>query len=391
MILRDLLRPEIQQYIHDHTAADVRKLALAKNPFPGIAWTNILNQISARKKAATKLPTWFATKNIVYPTKISVEQTSSEATAQYKSNLVQGETLADLSGGFGVDAFYFSKAVDLVFHCETNPELQQIAAHNFAMLGAHNINSYAGDSLNFLKQSNRIFDWIFIDPSRRRESGRVFLLTDCEPNVPDLLSTYLKYSNNILIKAAPLLDITAALSELKNVRTIHAVAVDNDVKELLFEIENGFTGTIRYKTINLKKGSAEMFEFFVGEALAETGLPLTYLYEPNSAIMKSGGFEQIAIAFNIFKLHRHSHLYTSEQLRDDFPGRVFKIERQLPYSKSYIKKLQGIQANVTTRNFPESVDSIRKKLKIRDGGDTYCFFTTNINNEKIVLICSKIK
>lgn len=387
-----LLTPEIQQFISQNTGTDVSKLALMKNPFPDVNWVDILNQISAKAKAKQKLPTWFSTENIIYPSKISVEQTSSEATALYKSQLVSGESLIDLSGGFGVDDYYFSKKIKKVYHCEINPELSEIVAHNCNQLKADNIVCISGDSYETLQNLNQKMDWIYIDPSRRNDQkGKVFMLKDCLPNVPELLDFYFTFSNHILIKTAPILDISAGLSELKNVKSVHIVALDNEVKELLWEIEKDFSGEIIIKTVNISKEKTDSFDFILSEEVyANLALPKQYLYEPNSAIMKSGGFEHIGNRFDLAKLHQHSHLYTSDELID-FPGRIFKIETQIPYNKPEMKaNLENQKANITTRNFPDSVETIRKKWKIKDGGNKYCFFTTDKNNDKIVLICSKI-
>lgn len=386
----DLLQPEIQRFIAQNTGADLQKLALQKNPFPDVDWIEILNQIAARTKSKEKLPGWFAADNIIYPSKVSVEQTSSEKTAAYKSQLISGQTLIDLTGGFGVDDFYFARRFENVWHCEINTNLSEIVAHNFKQLGVTNIDCVCGDSTEILKERNQQFDWIYIDPSRRNDAkGKVFMLKDCLPNVPELLDFYFQFSASILIKTAPILDIAAGLSELKNVAKIHIVAVDNEVKELLWEIQKGFLGAVEIKTANLKE-QVETFDFSPGDSADVVyALPQKYLYEPNSAIMKSGGFDAIAAQFKIAKLHPHSHLYTSETLID-FPGRAFAIGQNIGYGKSEMKALGNSKANVTARNFPDSVETIRKKWKIKDGGNAYCFFTTDANNRKIVLICAKI-
>lgn len=386
-----ILNTEIQEFIDNNIGADISKLALQKNPFPDFNWTEILNQISTKTKAKDKLPTWFSSSNIIYPSKISVEQTSSEKTASYKSSLISGESLIDLTGGFGVDDYYFSKQLKEVVHCEINETLSEIVRHNFEQLDAENIECFSGDSLEVLQELNRKYDWIYIDPSRRNDAkGKVFMLKDCLPNVPDLLGLYFSYSDNILIKTAPILDISAGISELKNIKNIHIIAVNNEVKELLWEIQKSYNKEISIKTINLSKQN-EIFEFVLDESGNPTySLPKHYLYEPNSAIMKSGGFDKIGNVFKVEKLHQHSHLYTSDELLG-FPGRIFKIENRFLYNKSEMKQfLEGTKINITTRNFPETVEAIRKKWKIKDGGDEYCFFTTDLNNNKIVLICTKI-
>lgn len=387
------MHPEIQKFIIENTGADITKLALQKNPFPDVEWILILNQIEARTKAKEKLPTWFGVENIIYPSKISVEQTSSEKTAAYKASLISGKTLIDLTGGFGVDDYYFSKHFDSLTHCEINEDLSALVQYNFELFDVKNCIFYSGDSQDYLEKLNQKWDWIYIDPSRRNDAkGKVFMLKDCLPNVPELLDFYFEKSNAILIKTAPLLDISAGLSELKNVKNIHIIALENEVKELLFEIHQNYSGEITIKTANIVKEKNENFEFVLGEenpfSLYE--LPKKYLYEPNAAIMKSGGFDEVSSIFNIDKLHKHSHLYTSENLID-FPGRRFEVQKVISYNKNDMKnELANKQANVTTRNFPETVENIRKKWKIKNGGNLYCFFTTDVKDNKIVLICTKI-
>jgi ubiquinone/menaquinone biosynthesis C-methylase UbiE/glutaredoxin-related protein len=388
-----ILKSDIQSFINSSLDQSIFKLALQKNPFPEIEWSEIINQIACKNKAKTKLPDFFEAENIIYPSKISLEQTSSFKTAIYKSDIVSGESLIDMTGGFGVDSFYFSKKVNKVIHCEINLELSKIVVHNFKQLKTSNIECYEGDSIDYLKLNKQKFDWMYLDPSRRNlEKDKVFMLKDCLPNVPKLQGFYFEFTDNLLIKTAPILDISAGLSELKFVKTIHIVAVNNEVKELLWEIKKDFVGAIQIKTINFSN-QIEHFDFELNknEQISDFGLPKKYIFEPNSAIMKSGGFDEIGIKFELQKLHQNSHLYTSEIIKD-FPGRVFEIENTIEYSKTDMKKnLANLKANITVRNFPETVDEIRKKWKIKDGGNRYCFFATDINDNKIVLICKKIK
>ena len=382
-----LLSEEVQDYINNQIGKSVSDLAFQKNPFPHVDWKLLLNQIEAKAKAKDKLPTWFSMSKIIFPSKVAVEQTSSEQTAQYKSNLIVGNSLIDLTGGFGVDTFCFSKRFSKVTHCERNNELSEIVKHNFSQLKVDNINCISGDSELILSDLNQKFDWIYIDPSRRSDiKGKVFMLSDCEPNVPELLDFYYKYSSSILIKTAPLLDLSAGLKELKNVATIHIISLENEVKELLWEIKQNHSDFPIIKTVNITKNGVEKFEFNLGESSIEVTFcePQKFLYEPNAAIMKSGGFD-------IKKLHQHSHLYTSEK-EITFCGRVFEIQKKLSYNKIEMKLfLENQKANVTVRNFPETVENIRKKWRVKDGGELYCFFTTDLNNNKIVLLCKKLK
>jgi 16S rRNA G966 N2-methylase RsmD len=389
-----ILNPSIQEFIQKQIGVSIATLALQKNPFPEVEWIAILNQIEAKTKAKEKLPSWHNTANIIYPSKISVEQTSSESTAQYKSSLIQGESLIDLTGGFGVDDFYFAKQFTSVTHCEINSDLSAIVKHNFEQLGVTNIDCIPGDSQATLETLSTKWDWMYIDPSRRNDAkGKVFMLKDCLPNVPENLNSYFEKSDAILIKTAPLLDLAAGLSELQNVKAIHIVALENEVKELLWELHKNYSGEITIKTVNITKEANATFEFNLNENGVEASysLPKRYVYEPNSAIMKSGGFDEVGVFYQLDKLHKHSHLYTSNDLID-FPGRVFEILHNFPYSKKEIKThLENTKHNITTRNFPETVETIRKKWKIKEGGNSYCFCTTDMKNDKIVLLCTKIK
>ncbi|PSG88302.1 THUMP-like domain-containing protein [Aurantibacter aestuarii] len=392
---KDILSFKIQEFIKNNLSSNISDLILKGIPFQETLTTEIINQIEAKNRSEKKLPTWFKTKNIYYPNKLNIEQTSSEATAQFKSNLISGDRLIDLTGGFGVDDFYFSKTFQNVIHCEINKELSEIVQHNYKQLEVKNITCYNYNGLDVLKDLNQTFDWIYVDPSRRHDSkGKVFLLNDCEPNIVENSEVLFNYSNHILIKTSPLLDISSGLNELTHVKHIYSVAVKNEVKELLWVLEKDYQNAVTVECVNIKKTSFKTFTFNLEDETlteAEYSLPKNYLYEPNSAILKAGAFNQVAVKYNLSKLHKHSHLYTSENLMD-FPGRVFKIVSVLPYNrKSFKKYYTKSSANVTTRNFPESVASIRKKLQLKDGGTDYLFFSTNMKNEKIVIHCKKME
>ncbi len=391
--MNPLLSQEIQEFINLNITADIQKLSLQKNPFPSTDYKEILNQIEAKAKSKLKLSTWYATQNIIYPSKISIEQTSSETTADYKSKLIQGKSIIDLTGGFGIDAYYFAKRFQEVIHCELNVDLSAIVAHNFDVLKVNNIQCYPTDGIEVLRKLKRKFDYIYIDPSRRNDTkGKVFLLKDCLPDITTLIDEYFDYTDKILVKCSPIYDISLGLSELKYIKNIHIVSVDNQVKELLFEIDRIYdSNTIHIKTANITAAHTEYFDFVWGESvLANYSLPQKYLYEPNASVMKSQGFDQVSFMFGINKLHPHSHLYTSEKL-ENFVGRRFEVQQVIPYKKNVVKEcLQDKKANISVRNFPESVAQIRMRWKIQDGGDMYCFFTTNLKNEKIVVICTKI-
>ncbi|MDO5972062.1 class I SAM-dependent methyltransferase [Flavivirga aquimarina] len=387
-----ILNIEVQEFIDSHLNSNVTSLLLKGIPFTSIEAKDIIEQIEAKKRCEKKLPTWFRCKNIYYPNKLNIEQTSSEITAQYKSNLIQGESIIDITGGFGVDCYYFSKVFKTVTHCEIDNSLSNIVTHNYQQLEIHHIEPKNEDGISYLETSGKHFDWIYVDPSRRHDSkGKVFFLNDCLPNILQHIDLLFNHSKNILIKTSPLLDISVGINELKHVKTIHIIAINNEVKELLWVLENGFEGAINIDTVNIKKAAKEFFNFSIEtekNSEVKYNQPLSYLYEPNSAILKAGAFNAIAKKLSVFKLHQHSHLYTSDTCID-FPGRCFKIENIVPYNKKEIKKLSIKKANITTRNFHETVQQIRKKFNIKDGGDYYIFFTTDLNNIKTVIVCSK--
>jgi len=390
-----LLTSEIQEFIHKHLKDDVTKLLLKHKQVSGIPFTEIIEQIQAKVRCEKKLPTWFATENIYFPNKLNIEQTSSEQTANYKATLVHGDSLIDLTGGFGVDCYAFAKQFQKVTHCEISERLSQIVTHNYKVLGVDTIKTINDDGISYLQHTNQKYDCIYIDPSRRNDiKGKVFLLEDCLPDVISHQDLLHKHADTILIKTSPLLDITNGLRVLKHVKEIHVIAVQNEVKELLWLIDTkNDTKEVSIKTINLTNKGSKSFNFQLSEEkklVVNYGQPKKYLYEPNAAIMKAGGFLSIAKEFQLDKLHPHSHLYTSDILID-FPGRRFQIQKIVPFNKKIFKKeLNLTSANITTRNFPVSVAEIRKKLTLFDGGSDFLFATTLLSGVKVILHCQKM-
>lgn len=392
MILNSaLLHKEVQQFINENYKADIPKMVFQGSSFENITIQELAMQLLGKRKAEKKLPSWFSSKGIIYPPTLNLEQTSSEITARYKASLISGDKIIDLSGGFGVDSYYFSQKFEKVIHCEINPELSEIVAHNSKILKSTNLKTFTGDGIDYLKNSEEDFDWIYMDPSRRSNAGkRIFQLSDCVPNVPENLQLLLEKSSNILLKTSPLLDIQAGISALENVKEVHVVAVKNEVKELLWIIQKGHSGEKIIKTINFQNSGKQIYEGVFGDnSEVNFSKPLDFLYEPNAAIMKSGLFNSVGSDFQVEKLHPNTNLYTSENLKE-FPGRRFQINEILPYHKKNIKgKLPFSKANIATRNFPESVAGLRKIFKLKEGGKDYLFFTTTSENEKVLLICQK--
>ncbi len=389
----EILKSEVQEFINNNLQTNINKLILKGSPFKNITIQELANQIIAKQKSKHKLPSWFNTSNIFYPSKLNIEQTSSEITANYKLRLINGKSIIDLTGGFGVDSFYFSKTFDQVIHCEIDEYLSEIANHNFNKLQNNNIKTVSTNGIEFLINTNNNYDFIYADPCRRNDKkGKVFLFRDCLPNIPDNLDLLFSKSNNVLIKSSPILDISQAINELEHVKEVHILAVKNEVKELLFLLEKSYDDKVLISTHNITKDTTDVFSFIKNdETNAIYDFPKKYIYEPNAAILKSGGFQQVSIKFDISKLHQNSHLYTSEKFIEKFPGRSFKILNSFLYNKKTFRKYipQKTKANITTRNFPKTVEQIRKETKLLDGGDKYLFFTTNIAHKLIVIECEK--
>ena len=391
---KDILNTGIQNFIQKNLNTDIVSVITQNQQFPTVLQKELAHQIEAKKKSEYKLPTWFNTPQIYYPKKLSIEQTSSEKTARYKASLVAGKAMLDMTGGFGVDTYFFSSRFEVVHHCEKNQELSALAQHNHAILNGDEAVFHAEDALAFLKNSTHNWDWIYLDPARRKDHvGKVFLFQDCEPNVIEILPLLFEKTENVLIKAAPLLDITKAKNDLAHLKEIHIVAVRNEVKEVLYVLQKGYQGIVHYKTINLRQTQNEIFDFNLTEetnAISQFGLPETYLYEPNRAILKSGAFKAIGNTFGLKKLHEHTHLYSTEELIT-FPGRRFSIRSQEPFKPKVLKKkLSKTKANVIAKNFPWTVAQIRKRLEILDGGETYLFFIKTANEELTMLVCERI-
>ena len=387
-----ILLPEVQQFITAHLKTDISKLLFKGSPFEGVTIQELVSQIISKNKCEKKLPKWYHTSNLYYPPKIHIEQTSSAITASYKASLVSGDSLVDITGGFGVDCYYFSKVIQQVTHCELDSRLSTIVKNTYQQFNTKNISLFSGDGISHLRTTSSKFDWIYIDPSRRDTSNsKVFLLKDCIPNVPDNLTLFFSKSDAILIKNSPILDLSKTIEELRFVKEIHIVAVQNEVKELLFLLEKNHNESIQIKTINFAKNKTQLFDFeYNNRKTSNYAAPKEYIYEPNAAILKSGGFHEVSAQYNLDKLHQHSHLYTSNECIE-FPGRVFIILHTCSYDKKEIRKLlPANKANITTRNFPESVAQIRKKTKIKEGGSSYLFFTTDKDNKRIVLLCSQV-
>lgn len=387
-----------RDFIESHLKDDVRQLALQKFP-DDVDKMLVLNQIEARQLLSKKVPSWASNPDLLFPRHLSIEQCSSELTAKYKASIIEGgDVFVDLTGGLGIDSYFLSEQFKTSYYVENQKELCDLAEHNFTVLG-RKITVINEDSESFLSK-NQNFDLIFIDPARRDVYNRKMVsLHDCSPDVIDLQNILLKNAKNVLIKASPMLDISLITNELQNISEIHIVSVKNECKEILIKIEPGFDDELKYFCVNFVGNdlkSAQSFEFSEHSEISANSdyAPKIkrYLYEPNASLMKSGAFKLISQRFAIDKLHVNSHLYTSDNLISDFPGRVFEVVGFAPFNKKIKKELLSdmTEASVATRNFPLSANELRKNLNLKESDKNYVFGTTLIGEKKVVILCKKI-
>lgn len=387
---------KIKSYIEENKHQDIHQLILKGSPFKEVNIGFLIQQINARNKLSKKLPTWVENDEVVFPPQINLEQTSSEATAKYKSKLIKGNTIIDLTGGFGVDSYYFSKRFKKVTHLEINKELIDLARHNAPLMGVKNIEFLNKDSIDYLSTFPTQIDAIYVDPSRRDQNkSKVFQLKDCTPDIIKNWNLIASKTNQLLIKTSPFLDIKLGLKELKNVVEVHIVSVKNEVKELLWLINfNCETTSIpKLVCVDLKKDQVTKFEgnFSLEQKSVSTySFPKKYLYEPMSSVMKSGMFNWVGEFFKLEKLDINTHLYTHSEQINTFSGKVFEITEVLEYKTKLVKKrLKSMKLNVVKKNFPILVKDLIQKFNIKEGGEDFVFFTTS-QGKKIVILCKRI-
>lgn len=388
----NVLDSKIQDFINRQLHSTAADLMLQASKYPEWDMKAIVQQLVGKQIAKKKIPSWFANNNILYPIRLSLEQCSSELTAIYKSSILSSGEGIDLTGGLGVDTYFLALKSESVIYCERNKDLAAVVLNNFKALKLNNCEVFTGNGIECLQSQNKL-DWIFVDPARRKESQRVFRLEDCEPNIINLKDLFFEKANHVLIKTAPLLDIQQTLNDLSNVKEVHIVSVHNDCKEVLYLLEKDFSAETEITCVNLKNDLKELFRFkFSTErnTINTYSQPLKYLYEPNSSIMKSGAFKSVASEYKLHKLHKHSHLYTSNEMLTDFPGRSFKIKTTIPPDKKSLTKHIKGKANLACRNFPQKVDVLKKKLKLKDGGSDYVFATTLLNDKPKLIVCEKV-
>ncbi|QMU30316.1 THUMP-like domain-containing protein [Adhaeribacter radiodurans] len=389
------LTPAEQEFVREHAQADPAKLLLQQHRYKDLDVPRLVHYIQARQKVKSKLPLWYQNLQIIYPPYLSLEQSSSEITARYKANLVRGQVLIDLTGGFGIDSFYFAQRFEQVHYVEQNPSLTAVSEFNATVLGVTNIQFHTDNAAKFLKNFTGKADCIYLDPARRGNANqKLHLLSDCEPNVLEMLPLLFQKSDQVLLKTSPMLDIEQARQQLNKVSKVLVIAVDNECKEVLYLLNENSPPEIQFEAVNLHpQKEAIIFRFNKSDeetASITYAEPQQYIYEPNTAILKAGGFKSVAQQYSINKLHRNSHLYTSEMLITDFPGRVFKCLTVCKYQKKeIITHIPEKKVNITVRNFPEPVAAIRKKLGLQEGGNLYLLATTDIHQKPVILICEK--
>lgn len=393
-----------EEFIKQHRNENPLSLALKKAP-EGIDLQWCLRQIEGYGIAKKKLPEWTKTDNIWFPPRLSMEQCSSETTARYKQAIAERlgcKVLIDLAGGFGIDFSYMARNMENAFYIEQQEVLCNIASHNFPLMGLQNIkiyntaceefwNQYVSDSTTAEKQREKIL--IYLDPARRNNKGeKVFSINDCTPDVTLLQDSLLENSAYIMLKLSPMLDIAQARRQLKDISEIHIASVKGECKELIFVMSKD-SDRQHYYCVNLETDEAPFTsDTSATTEQAEIALPSeitegAFLFEPNASIMKAGVQNAFARRYNLKKLHPMSNLFLGKEPIQNIPARQFIIERMSDFQKGNLKSfMQDIrQANLTIRNFPSTVEDLKKRLKIKDGGNIYLFATT-LSDDTHVLI-----
>lgn len=380
MLNTNILTQTVQDYINANLNTDLHTLLLKKSPFSGVSMQEIVQQIKGRLVAQKKFP-FLLKEGIIFPPQLNLEQSSSEKTAVYKSGLLKGKKFIDLTSGFGIDAYYLSQNFEQITLIEQNSDLLEIVEHNWNILGKKA--TFISQKLEkFLDQNQEFFDVIYLDPARRDDQkNKVFLLEDLSPDILEIQEKLLSISEQVIIKLSPLIDLKYLVSVLPGIFRIDIIALKNDVKEIVAFLSKEKNLEIFCNCVNLESDE-NTFTFPFGaeeDALAEYSEPEKYIYIPNNSILKAGIFNVIAKSFNLKKLHPNTHLYTSQEKKIDFPGRV--IEMEIVDNKQIKKKSQF---NIISKNYPLKPEEIKKKYQLKDGGNSYLIFTQS-KKGKIIL------
>ncbi len=366
----------------DNRLENPHQLALtAKGQGRGVA----LMQITALQKVRHKIPDWYRP-DLEFPLPVSVEQASSQATALFKAGLFSGQRAADLTGGLGADTFFMGRSFSEMWYIEQNPVLFEAVQRNFTTLEQSHIRCVKTDAASFLQGTTLHFDLLYIDPARRDDRrGRVFQLQDCLPDILALKSLLFERTSSVLLKAAPMLDIKAALRQLENVARVWVVESEGECRELLFHLQPqprlAENETPVVPVVLRPDGQVQhQFDLTFQEEVTSLPLysvPLRYLYDPPAAILKAGAFRTFGLRYGLQKLHPHTHLYTSEHLVPGVPGRCFTIQEVVSFDKKALRMaIPDGKAHLAVRNFPETTEQLRKKSGLADGGTYYVFCVT---------------
>jgi len=399
-----------QAFIAEHRHEDVRRLAFLGSKMPQVNMPFALDQIAGWQAARRKLPTWAATEGLLFPPHLSMEQCSSETTARYKADLVarlmpeaagKGR-LIDLTGGFGVDFSYMAPRFAEAVYVERNAPLCAVARHNLAQLGLTHATVVCGDGVDYLHHlptaHAAVPTCIYLDPARRNaQGGRVVSMADCTPDVLSLYQELLAKATLVIVKLSPMLDHHQAVAQLGGVgyvAEVHIVSVDNECRELLLVLRQSPLQPIEYHCVGNRYHIA-FLEASSRPSICHTyegNMPhLAFLYEPDAALMKAGCFGMLCERYGVRALAENSHLFVSDHRVPNFPGRSFAIEAFCSMNKRELRTtLAGVkQANIATRNSPMTAEGLRKRLKLRDGGDLYIFATTLQDGAHTLIMCKK--
>ena len=390
-----------EEYILTYRDADVRALALKKVP-EGVDAPWCLRQIEGYQLSKKKLPRWAGTEGVWFPPRLSMEQCSSEVTARYKAEVAlriakSRESFIDLTGGFGVDFSYMAQNFKSAIYVEQQEVLCEAARHNFPLLGIENAEIVNTADYSTLLKTH--YSLIYLDPARRSDTGKkVYAIEDCTPDIATLQDKLLERADSVMVKLSPMLDITQALRTLHNVTEVHTVSVKGECKELLLVMsaKSEAGAPIIYHCVNLDTNDSPFICDVTRQPLAITTPEVgDYIFEPNASILKAGVQDAFAACYSLGKLHPMSNLFTMKKgvgVPDGIPARAFRITAMSDFSKSalkiFLKDLK--QANIAIRNFPSTVNELRKRLKIKEGGSVYIFATTVSNGSHILIRCEKV-
>ena len=390
------MNDKTRNFIEQNLDADIRQLALKGCRDKDVDIDVAIRQIAGRQTARRKLPSWAALDGILYPPHLNMEQCSSEQAARYKAGvctrLSSPTSLVDLTGGFGVDFAFMSQAFDEATYVERNSELFAISSANMKIL-APKAKCLNEDGLEVLHRLDHV-SMIFMDPARRDNHGaRTYGISDCTPNVLEIKDELLQKADVVMLKLSPMLDWHKAISDLgeQYIKEVHIVSVQNECKELLIVMQQQPAEPPTVYCVN----DDSVFSYHpssISSNHISHHSSLIYLYEPNASIMKAGCFAEIEQAFEVSQLAPNSHLFASDQVIADFPGRKFRISAVTSMNKQELKQaLKDIrQANIAIRNFPMSVADLRKRLKLSEGGNDYIFATTLTEGKKVLIICQHL-